>query len=160
MDILRGIALMLMVAFHVFLNVSDLTIKALSDIGSLSVYELILVAFCAIFIHWQSLFLMISAIVHWYSMSKQFEKGIPPGEILKKQLIFGLALYIFGFLREPFLSPWGIIASWFAAGGLITNAPIPWELWGFIYRAETLTNIGFSLLLTSIIFAFFRITKN
>jgi len=152
MDIIRGFALMLMVVFHVFLNVSDLVPKA-SNLASLSILELILVAFVALFIHWQSLFLMVSAIVHWFSMSKMIEQGISPRKILIRQLVFGGSLYIFGFLREPFLSPWGIIAQWFGAGGLVTNTPIPWHLWGFIYRAETLSNIGMSIMLTSCIFA-------
>ena len=127
MDILRGIALMLMVIFHIFLNISDLTTKALNSIASLTIGELILVAFIAIFIHWQSFFCLISAIVHWYSMSKLLEKGISTSRILAKQMLFGGALYIFGFLREPFLSPWGILANWVYYGGFSNPNPFPWQ---------------------------------
>jgi uncharacterized membrane protein len=150
-DLLRGYAIILMVVFHVFLNVSDLVAKAgnLSEIG---IGELILVAFIAIFIHWQSLFMMISATVHWYSMTKALEKGVKPLKILLKQEIFGVALYIFGFLREPFLSPWGITQDYFRNGGLLGGASWSFDKWYFIYRAETLSSIGFSIIIASLIF--------
>ncbi len=152
MDMMRGWAILLMVVFHVFLNVSELVGIALSDPFSLPIGQLILVAFIAIFIHWQSLFLLISAIVHWYTMTKMLEKGQKLGKIFLKQLIFGIALYIFGFLREPFLSPWGMTGSWFASGGFLEGGTWNWNLWTFIYRAETLTNLGFSIIITSVIF--------
>ena len=147
MDILRGWAIFLMVVFHVFLNVADLVRKA-GNLASISIGELILIATIGIFVHWQSLFMMISAIVHWFTMAKMLEKGKTIGAIIKKQLIFGLAFFVFGFLREPFLSPWGITQYW-----LLTET-FSLERWYFIYRAETLSNIGLSVMISALIFFF------
>ncbi|MBN2156794.1 MAG: hypothetical protein JW776_12195 [Candidatus Lokiarchaeota archaeon] len=159
MDILRGWAILLMVIFHVFLNVSDLVPVAVSDPFSLGLGKLILVVFISIFIHWQSLFLMISATVHWFTMSRMHENGQKLVKIFLKQLIFGIALYVFGFLREPLLSPWGITADWFRTGGFFADGTWSWDKWTFIYRAETLSNIGFSIVITAIIFTLFTLLK-
>ncbi len=149
MDILRGWAILLMVIFHVFLNISHLVN---TPIGSMGTIELILVAFIGIFIHWQTFFMLISAVVHWFTMSKMLKNGQSLGRILVKQLIFGFALYVFGFLREPFLSPWGMTGQWFASGGFNGGGTWYWNLWTFIYRAETLSNIGFSVMITAVLF--------
>ncbi|MHA1111169.1 MAG: hypothetical protein ACTSRE_08700 [Promethearchaeota archaeon] len=149
MDMLRGWAILLMVIFHVFLNVSDLVH---TPIPSMGIGSLILVAFIAIFIHWQTFFMMISAVVHWFTMSKMYKNGQSLGKIFFKQLIFGVALYIFGFLREPFLSPWGMTLPYFASGGLLGGGTWSWDRWTFLYRAETLSNIGFSVMVTAVIF--------
>jgi len=150
MDMLRGWAILLMVVFHIFLNVSDLVIKA-GDLSTIGIGELILVAFIAIFIHWQTFFMMISAVVHWFTMNRMLKNGQSLGKIFLKQLIFGLALYIFGFLREPFLSPWGMTANWYWSGGFV-GGTWNWAFWDFIYRAETLSCIGLSVIISAVLF--------
>lgn len=149
MDMLRGWAILLMVVFHVFLNVSDLVT---ADILAVGIGKLILIAFIAIFIHWQTFFMMISAVVHWFTMSKMLKNGQSLGKIFLKQLIFGFALYVFGFLREPFLSPWGLTARYFWSGGIFQGGVWSWDQWVFIYRAETLSAIGLSVMITAVLF--------
>ena len=150
MDMLRGWAILLMVVFHVFLNVSDLVTAPILSVG---IGKLILIAFIAIFVHWQTFFLMISAVVHWFTMSKMLKNGQSIGKIFLKQLIFGFALYVFGFLREPFLSPWGLTARYFISGGIFQGGTWSWAQWVFIYRAETLSSIGLSVMITAALFA-------
>lgn len=43
-------------------------------------------------------------------------------------------------------------AQWFTSGGLLQGGTWSWDRWIFIYRAETLSNIGFSIIITAVFF--------
>ncbi len=153
LDFLRGFAVFVMTVFHVFLDNWE-HMSGSGNFFALPTGLMITGIIIFFFMHWRDFFIMISAIVHWYSMSQAYLSGKSPKEILKKQLIFGVILYLFGMFRNAFLNQWGIIDRWYRRG--------EW-LWGelkFVYFFDALNIIAVGVIFSAIVFFIITATKN
>lgn len=150
LDFLRGFAILLMTVVHALLSVWNLI--AVRDISEFGPIMLIVAGFLIILVHWRGVFIMVSAVVHTYVMSKDYKRGVSRKNILIKQLFSGLLLIIVGRIYSAFFTTWGIIDKWGRGEGW------NWEHLRFVYFAEALQDIAWGVIVASIFFYF--LSKN
>ena len=150
-DFLRGFAIICIAFFHLLILTADLYQQASNDPFSLPPFFFGLAIFTIIFAHWRGLFLIISSVVHIYTMTVAIRKGADRKQLWKSQVLFGLVLWVFGMFREVFLNEWSIF---YAMGKGKTFFEALGTFWTWIYLMEALENIAWSIIFTSTIFYF------
>jgi hypothetical protein len=151
LDFLRGFSIICIAFFHLLLMTSELVDQASSDPFSLPIFFLALTVFTVVFAHWRGLFLIISSVVHIYTMTVAVRKGADRKQLWKTQVIFGLVLWVFGMFREVFLNEWSIPQS-LATGESFADAFATY--WKWIYLMEALENIAWGIIFNSTVFYF------
>ena len=149
LDYLRALAIIGDLIVHIVLLTSDLKPQVEADPFSVGPFYLIISILVIIFGHWRGFFLMISAIVHTFSLAEAIKQGHDRKSILKKQLGFGAFLFVWGLFREMFLNEWSSPREW-----LETGFYRPLQNWSKIYIPDALENIALSVIFTSLIFFF------
>ena len=150
-DFLRGFAIICMAMFHLLVMTADIVEQAKHDPFSLPIFYLIVTVFTIVFAHWRGLFLMISSVVHIYTMTNAIKNGADRKKLWLSQVKFGLILWVFGMFREVFLNEWSFPAT--VAQGESISAYFA-EYWTWIYLMEALEDIAWSIIFTSTIFYF------
>ena len=102
LDVLRGIAIFVVILSHVFIYVVDLSIL---DPSSGSVITLILLSPLIFLGKWKGFFLMISAASQVYSMHKGFQGQTKAIVVLLKQIINAMLLLIVAYIFKIYLLP-------------------------------------------------------
>ncbi|MBN1329468.1 MAG: hypothetical protein JXA54_08340 [Candidatus Heimdallarchaeota archaeon] len=143
-DFARGLAVFGMTIFHAFFNNWDFFALGL---GSLKWWGYPFALIFFILGHWRGFFIMVSAVVHMYSMGQSYKKGTAPGRIFVKQFVTGGILWGFGALYNAFFNTWGIIDTWHRSGSW--NWSVARD---FTYFTEALQNIALGIIIASIIF--------
>ncbi|MHA1728224.1 MAG: hypothetical protein ACTSWY_05780 [Promethearchaeota archaeon] len=150
-DFLRGIAIWAMTLFHAFEHVIEIGPVNLNNADDFPIFLILGMTF-GVFSYWRSFFLLISAVVHMYSMDRSVKKGNSRSGVLKKQLFLGFLIYLIGLLRESVFSSGGFLGmsyenrSWSPA--FLKN----------IFVFETLNMIGVGIIFSSIVH--FILTRN
>ncbi len=152
LDYLRALAIIGDLVVHIILLTSSLVDEATANLEDLNIFYQFIAVLVFIFGHWRGFFLMISAIGHVISLSNAIQQGHDRKSILKKQLGFGLFLFIWGLFREVFLNEWSTPRDWLETGHFR-----PWENWSKMYIPDALENIALSVIFTSLIF--FMLTR-
>ncbi len=152
MDFARGIAVFGMTIFHAYFI--SWTFFATGDLSSLT-WEYPFAFLFFIIGHWRGFFLIISAVVHFYSMGQAYKKGIEPGKILLKQFVYAGIIWGLGALYNALLNPWSLLDHLFRTG------TIDWSIArNFVYFTEVLQNIAVGVFLAGIIFYFLTKKEN
>ncbi len=102
LDVLRGIAIFVVIISHVFIYVVDYSVL---DPSTGSIVLLILISPLIFLGKWKGFFLMISAATQIYSMHKGFEKGTESIIVFLKQIMNALLLLGVAFFFKIFLLP-------------------------------------------------------
>jgi len=165
-DFLRGIAIFFTLVFHFLFTNWDAfaspSIDGILEYGGVAF--LIFAIIVVIFIHWRGFFLMISAVVNFYSMERALKKGKNVMVIWVKQIIAGIVLILIGKLWATFMPYWGPVEIWSRSSEVFTQ---PWttflEAWeghkGMFYIIEAIESIGVMMIITSFLFLIFAIKK-
>ncbi|MFW9924113.1 MAG: hypothetical protein ACFFDW_12575 [Candidatus Thorarchaeota archaeon] len=153
LDFARGLAVFGMTIFHAFFV--SWTFFGSGDLGSLTLWEYPFAFLFFIFGHWRGFFIMISAVVHFYTMYQSYKKGVEPYKILIKQIVFAIILWGLGALYNAFLNPWGILDNLFRNGTI--NFAIAQN---FVFFSEVLQNIAVGIIAAAVIFFILAKTDN
>ncbi len=155
-DFLRGVAIFFALLFHfLFTNwdaFANSSIEGILDYGGIGF--LIFSIFIIIFIHWRGFFLMISAIVNFYSMERALKKGKNVWVIWTKQLIAGGVLVLIGKLWATLFPYWGPIELW-SRSTTLTFAESWTNSKSMFYIIEAIESIGLMMIITSFLFLLF-----
>ncbi|MBK5114422.1 MAG: DUF1624 domain-containing protein [Candidatus Heimdallarchaeota archaeon] len=112
LDFLRGVAIFLMIPGHQLRSIYDLEwIINSIGFGEKSGLVMFFASVYAILATFTSAFLIISIIVNVYTAEKRFERGEHPNSILRKQLITGFIIVVYGYLFEMILHPVGLLGK-------------------------------------------------
>ena len=110
LDFLRGVAIFLMIPGHQLRSTYNLEWIIYSEgFGEKGGLIMFFAGAYAILATFTSAFLLISIIVNVYTAQKRVERGENPNNILKKQLITGSIIVIYGYLFEMILHPTGLV---------------------------------------------------
>ncbi|MBD3191268.1 MAG: DUF1624 domain-containing protein [Candidatus Heimdallarchaeota archaeon] len=151
-DFLRGIAVFLMVFVHVIQHVYDEQWAFNFDILFKQPFYTIIGVFLLAFLGtWAGLFLLISAAVNSYSLTRKVKKGQSPLKVLKYQILGGFALLIVSIIVECFIGYYGAFSNLFKRG--ISNFSITSSISRF-YEFETLSAIAWSIIILGLIHFF------
>ncbi|MHA1111961.1 MAG: hypothetical protein ACTSRE_12715 [Promethearchaeota archaeon] len=148
LDFLRGFSIIMIQVFHVIITSWDTAVAVRNgdiDPFSLPFYILILLILVFVFGYWRGLFLIVSSVVHIYSMTQALLKGKKPKELIGKQLLTGLFLIVWGPIVRLFLGEWGMIAAWADGNPLTVRI-------SRMYDAGPLVNIGWAIIICSVIY--------
>jgi hypothetical protein len=163
-DFLRGFAIICIAMFHLLLLTCDLVTQATNDPFSLPLFYLIITVLTVVLAHWRGLFLIISSVVHIFTMTNAIRNGADRKKLWLSQIKFGLILWVFGMFREVFLNEWSL-PMLLAQGATFTEALT--ERWAWIYLMEALEDVAWGIIFTSTIFYFLtanngveKITRN
>ncbi|MHA1453362.1 MAG: hypothetical protein ACTSRD_10915, partial [Promethearchaeota archaeon] len=145
LDILRGIAIFIVILTHVFIYVVDYDIFDPNNGGSILV---IIVLTPFIFLgKWRSFFLMISAASQLYSMHKGLERKNNSIVILMKQMFNAFLLLGVAYLFKIFLIPDSALYNYIFTGIWDVSAQIP-----AIQVSDTLESIAFCRIINALIY--------
>jgi hypothetical protein len=150
-DFMRGFAIMCIAMFHLLLLTCDLVEQAKHDPFALPPFYLVITILTVVLAHWRGMFLIISSVVHIFTMTNAIRNGANRFNLWKSQVQFGFLLWIFGMFREVFLNEWSIPMV-LAKGG--TFAAGFARYWTWIYLMEALEDIAWAIIITSTIFYF------
>jgi Heparan-alpha-glucosaminide N-acetyltransferase, catalytic len=150
-DFLRGLAILMMLILHTISDLLDLD-ALLSDMGSLTLLELVLLFVLPFLGGLAGFFLMISSVGNAISMQKQLMKGKSSKELAKRQIVGGLLLLVFAMLSEGVLGYHGMIGEIFK--NLDDTSGINWSvgLWRGYYF-ETIHTIAWCIILNGVVHA-------
>ena len=159
-DFLRGIAIFFTLVFHfLFTNwdaFAGASIPEIIEYGGIPflIFSILIV----ILIHWRGFFLMISAVVNFYSMERALKKGKNVFVIWTKQIIAGIVLILIGKLWVTFMPYWGTIEEW-SRNQYPTLAASFEANKSMFYMIEAIESIGLMMIVTSFLFLIFAIRK-
>ncbi len=148
-DILRGLALIFMVSFHVFMKTYDYT-WIMNEPEIIADMPIILIIFAAIVGYlsmWISFFILLSGTVNSYVMSKKVLNGSKPSSLLRKQILNGVLILIFGRLQENVIGYFGYL-GYSLKTGIWTNFM---TLYTSFWTIRALDVIGWCIILNAII---------
>ena len=145
LDILRGIAILVVILTHVFIYVVEYDIFDLNNGGSILV---IIVLAPFIFLgKWRSFFLMISAASQLYSMHKGLERKNNSFVVLMKQIFNAFLLLGVAYLFKIFLLPNAALYDCIFTGVWDISAEIP-----IIQVSDTLESIALCRIVIALIY--------
>lgn len=144
LDVLRGIAIFVVILTHVFIYVVDLSIF---DPASGSRITLILLSPLIFLGKWKGFFLMISAASQIYSMHKGFQGSSKPIITFLKQILNGVLLLIVAYIFKIFLLPHAVLYQYIFNGIWNPAARIT-----AIQFSDTLESIALSRIIIALIY--------
>lgn len=148
---MRGFAIICIAMFHLLLLTCDLVAQASNDPFSLPIFYLVITVLTVVLAHWRGLFLIISSVVHIYTMTNAVRNGADRKKLCLSKIKFGLILWVFGMFREVFLNEWSI-PMLLTQGSTFAEAFA--NRWTWIYLMEALEDIAWGIIFTSVIFYF------
>lgn len=144
-DFLRGYAIWMMIFVHTLMRWADQdAISGMLDQLPMFIFVFLLAAI--FFGGWAGFFLMVSATGNMISMYKSTKRSGSPGDVILKQLIGGILLYIFAILAESVSGYHGYL------GEIALGNPDRWDLvlWrGFHF--ETIHTIAVCVILNALV---------
>ncbi|MHA1111748.1 MAG: heparan-alpha-glucosaminide N-acetyltransferase domain-containing protein [Promethearchaeota archaeon] len=149
LDILRGLAIIIMLILHVIKNVLD--IQGLIDNAmTIPVLNLILVMVLPLLGGLAGLFLMVSSIGNMISMTRQLQSGRSPTQVVLRQVIGGILLLIFAMVVEGVIGYNGQFAEFFRKIG--NYETINWNIWRWRWsHMATIHTIAWGQILNGIV---------
>ncbi len=145
LDILRGIAIFIVILTHVFIYVVDYTIFDPSGEGS--IITLILLSPFIFLGKWRSFFLMISAASQIYSMHQGLERKNHSLVILLKQIFNAFLLLVVAYMFKIFLLPDGVLYDYIFTGTGDISSEIP-----IIQVSDTLESIALCRIIIAMLY--------
>ncbi len=149
-DILRGLALIFMVSFHVFMKTYDYA-WIMNEPEIIADMPIILIVFAAIVGYlsmWISFFILLSGSVNAYVMSKKVLNGLKPSSLLRKQILNGVLILVFGRLQENVIGYFGYL-GYSLRTGIWTNFM---TLYTSFWTIRALDVIGWCIILNAIVY--------
>ena len=148
-DFLRGAAIWMMIFFHASTHMYDYNWVAdeFDNIFSFPIPVLIFLFILIALGGWATLFVLISAAVNSFSMSKRASKGRDVKKVLYKQLYTGLGTLFIGWLTESFIGMHGYLGYAIRDGDWTNLYPA----WKALFVMKALQIIGWSTIINSII---------
>ncbi len=148
-DILRGFAIFFMVFIHSIMTSYDYSWieQNPSIISDLPVLFIIIIAIIGYFGMWVSFFVILSASVNSYVMTKKAREGTKHKNILFKQILTGFLILLAGRLKNQLIGYEGYLGRSIIEGSF-QSASLLWEgFWIF----GPLDIIGLCIIITSVI---------
>lgn len=152
LDVLRGIAIFVVILSHVFIYVVDMSIL---DPNTGSIGTLILLSPLIFLGKWKGFFLMISAASQLYSMNKGFRGKTHKIIVFLKQIINGLLLLVVAYFFKIILLPHAALYDYIFNGVWDPASRIP-----AMQFSDTLESIALSRILIALIYYFMRLGKS
>lgn len=156
-DFLRGIAIWMMVVFHVIQHTIDYhwiynKEDNVFDYNALPIPVLILLGIIFFLGTWDGLFILISLIVNMISLNRRINNGTPVGKAVRNRMKWGTILLIMGYIHNTFFEFSGVFVK-SARLGYFTFAPFYKKIVYFM----ALQTIGLSIIICSgIIYVLYR----
>ncbi|TET32783.1 MAG: DUF1624 domain-containing protein [Candidatus Heimdallarchaeota archaeon] len=151
LDFLRGVAIFLMIPGHQLRSTYNIEwIIQSVGFGEKSGLVMFFASAYAILATFTSAFLIISIIVNIYTAEKRLERGEHPNNILRKQLITGFIIVVYGYLFEMILHPVGLLGKTVLLSG---DNPVLYML-KRSFDFGTLHVIGWSIILVGLLHYF------
>ena len=144
LDVLRGIAIFVVILSHVFIYVVDFSI--FDPVGG-SKFLLILLSPLIFLGKWKGFFLMISAASQLYSMNKGFQSNSSPFIVFLKQILNGVLLLLIAYIFKIFLLPGAVLYQYIFNGVWDPAARI-----SAIQFSDTLESIALSRIIVASIY--------
>ncbi len=144
LDVLRGIAIFMVIVSHMFIYAVDLSIL---DPVTGSKLLLVLLSPLIFLGKWKGFFLMISAASQVYSMHKGFEGETKPIVIFLKQFINAILLLVVAYVFKIFLLPGAVLYEY-----IFNGVWDPASRLGALQFSDTLESIALSRIIIAIIF--------
>ena len=144
LDVLRGIAIFVVILSHVFIYVVDMSVL---DPNTGSIVTLILLSPLFFLGKWKGFFLMISAASQLYSMNKGFQGKSAPVIVLLKQITNGLLLLTVAYIFKIFLLPHATLYDYIFHGVWDPASRIP-----AMQFSDTLESIALSRIIIAIVY--------
>ncbi|MHA1739839.1 MAG: hypothetical protein ACTSXA_15860 [Candidatus Heimdallarchaeota archaeon] len=145
-DIIRGWAILGNLMVHFFMLTSE--VQGLAESGNLdqlNAFGYVQMGLIVVFGHWRGLFLLISAAVHWYTMTKKLRQGMPRGVILRQEFLKGVVLWIWAMFFYIFLAEWSLSKSIVETG----TGKVEWFR---MYHADQFANIAWAMMILAVVF--------
>ncbi|MCG3222658.1 MAG: hypothetical protein H7641_14860 [Candidatus Heimdallarchaeota archaeon] len=149
LDFMRGAAIWMMVFFHASTHMYDYTWVA-DRFENLYTFPLPILIFLLILLAlggWATFFILISASVNSFSMTKRAMKGADIRVVLYKQLFTGFGILFIGWLVESFIGMHGYLGYAIRDGDWTNLYPA----WKALFVMKALQIIGWSVIINSII---------
>ncbi len=144
-DIIRGIAILGMIFFHLLEDVYNMSwINTQSGLSNAPIIAILMLSIGLYLGAWAGLFLMVSAIGNMLSMYNSLEKGTSVKKVVVKQVVGGFILLVFGFLAEGTLQYYAVFQT-------IIYPPVDFSriLWKG-YTMETIHTIAWCMMINGI----------
>jgi len=148
LDVLRGLAIFMMVVFHVIMRWYDLDWLREGDIDGVPLIALLGMVIVIFFSAWAGFFLMVSAISNMVSMQRSSERGTPWKRLMMYQIGGGVLLLIAAILVESTIGYHGFL------GELVKGNSDEWTM--VLYRGyhmETIHTIALCIIVNGIVHA-------
>ena len=149
LDILRGIAIFVVIISHVFIYVVD---DSMLDPGTGSILFLIIISPLIFLGKWKGFFLMVSAATEVFTMHNGLKKKTNPLMILLKQVINAILLLGVAYLFKIFLLPGAVLYQYIFNGIWDPSSRIQ-----ALQFSDTLESIAFSRIIIAILY--FTLTR-
>lgn len=149
LDFMRGAAIWMMVFFHASTHMYDYTWVA-DQFENIYTFPIPVLIFLLILIAlggWATFFILISASVNSFSMTKRAMKGADIRVVLYKQLFTGFGILFIGWLIESFIGMHGYLGYAIRDGDWTNLYPA----WKALFVMKALQIIGWSVIINSII---------
>ncbi len=148
LDFLRGFAIFFMIIGHVSTKLYPVSTINISELSPL---VLIFAGLFYLLGRQRAFFLLISSISAIFSMHRDLKNHIPRVNILRKNVLRGVLMYLLALFWETFLHPWGLFPRLIARGDLRT------DLLTQVFYFDTLHIIAFGVIFSAIMFFFLTI---
>jgi hypothetical protein len=152
LDFMRGVAIWMMIFFHASTHMYDYTWVA-DQFENIYTFPLPVLIFLLILIalgSWATFFILISASVNSFSMTKRAKKGADIRIVFYKQLFTGFGILAIGWLVESFIGMHGYLGYAIRDGDWTNLYPA----WKALFVMKALQIIGWSTIINSIIHYF------
>ncbi len=148
LDFLRGLAIFFVIFIHSFHYLYDHTwiLEDPSQLLDFPIPFLIIAGILGYFALWVAFFILLSAIVNSYVMTKKARSSVKKRQIVFKQLLTGFATIFLGYIREAFFY-WGYFGQVIKSGDWSNIYP----LWSSLFEMKPLQIIGWCLVVNGII---------
>ncbi len=149
---MRGAAIWMMIFFHASTHMYDYTWVAdqFDNIYSFPIPVLIFLLVLIVLGSWATFFILVSASVNSFSMTKRALKGADIRISLYKQLFTGFGILFIGWLTESFIGMHGYLGYAIRDGDWTNLYPA----WRALFVMKALQIIGWSTIINSIIHFF------
>ncbi|MCG3227625.1 MAG: hypothetical protein H7645_11965, partial [Candidatus Heimdallarchaeota archaeon] len=144
LDFMRGAAIWMMVFFHASTHMYDYTWVA-DQFENIYTFPIPVLIFLLILIAlggWATFFILISASVNSFSMTKRAMKGADIRVVLYKQLFTGFGILFIGWLIESFIGMHGYLGYAIRDGDWTNLYPA----WKALFVMKALQIIGWSVI--------------
>ncbi|MHA2256052.1 MAG: hypothetical protein ACXAAM_08275 [Candidatus Heimdallarchaeaceae archaeon] len=149
LDFLRGVAIWLMIFFHASTHLYDYSWFADNpeNLYTLPIPLIMLLLLLIALGSWATFFILISASVNSFSMTRRAVQGKDVRLSLYKQLFSGVGILFIGWFTESFIGMQGYLGYAIRDGDWTNLYPI----WNALFVMKALQIIGWSLIINSVI---------